>query len=95
VAYRVGWSTELAARALIRTPDIALPNVLLRRRVFTELIQGEATSEKMSQALDAALDRRAALVGACEELESMLDPRASPSAAVAEMLAPWLGGDAP
>jgi lipid-A-disaccharide synthase len=95
VVYRVGWTTELAARALIRTPDIALPNVLLRRRVFTELIQGDATSEKMSQALDAALERRAALVAACDELESSLDPGASPSAAVAEMLAPWLGGAAP
>jgi lipid-A-disaccharide synthase len=95
VAYRVGWSTELAARALIRTPDVALPNVLLGRRVFTELLQGEATCEKMTAAVDAALERRAALVSACDELESLLDPSASPSAAVAEMLAPWLDGAAP
>jgi lipid-A-disaccharide synthase len=95
VAYRVGWSTEIVARALLRTPNVALPNVLLGKRVFSELLQANANSEEMLAALGRALDHRAMLLGACEELEALLGAERSPSAAVAAMLAPWLDGTAP
>jgi len=91
VAYRVGVTTELAARALLRTAHVALPNVLLGRPAFTELLQRQARADQMALALADALDRRAALVVECGEVEKALGGARRPSAAVARMLAPWLG----
>jgi lipid-A-disaccharide synthase len=91
VAYRVGLATELAARALLRAPNIALPNVLLGRRVFTELLQRNVRSDRIADALADGIDRRPALVEACGEAEQALGGARTPSAAVARMLAPWLG----
>jgi lipid-A-disaccharide synthase len=91
VAYRVGLATELAARALLRTPHIALPNVLLGRRAFAELLQRDARPSRMALALADALDRRTELVGACDEVESLLRSAGAPSVEVARMVAPWLG----
>jgi lipid-A-disaccharide synthase len=90
VAYRVGLVTEIVARALLRTPHVALSNVLLGRRAFAELLQGEARAELLASALGDALDRRPALVGACDEVEAVLDAKRTPSVAVARLLAPWL-----
>jgi lipid-A-disaccharide synthase len=72
VAYRVGLATELTARALVRTPHIALPNVLLGERVFTELVQRDVRVDRLAAALGDALDRRTALLGACERIETLL-----------------------
>ncbi len=91
VAYRVGVTTELAARLLVTTPNVALPNVLLGRRAFTELLQRDAQAPRIAQALADALDRRPALVAACDEVEASLGNERTPSLAVARMLSPWLG----
>ncbi len=95
VVYRVGWATELVGRALLRTPNVALPNVLLGKRVFSELLQADANPDDMLAALGRAIDHRAMLLRACDEVEALLGTRRSPSAAVAEMLAPWLEGTSP
>ncbi|HZU85603.1 MAG TPA: hypothetical protein VE987_21895 [Polyangiaceae bacterium] len=92
VAYRVGLSSELAARALVRTPHIALPNVLLRRRAFTELVQRDAHPDRIAAALDDALERRAELAAACDEVASALGPSRSASTEVARLLCAWLPG---
>ena len=91
VAYRVGLTTELTARAFLRSDHVGLPNILLGRRVFTELLQGDVRGETLGEALADALDRRTALVDACAEVEASLGPTCSPSTAVAQLLAPWLG----
>ncbi len=91
IAYRVGVTTEIAARMLVTTPNVALPNVLLGRRAFTELLQRDAQAPRIAQALADALDRRTELVAACAEVEAALGDERTPSAAVARMLAPWLG----
>jgi lipid-A-disaccharide synthase len=91
VAYRVGLTTELTARALLRSDHIALPNVLLGRRVFTELLQGDVRPETLGDALADGLDRRPALLEACAEVEGCFGEQRSPSVAVAQLLAPWLG----
>jgi lipid-A-disaccharide synthase len=90
VAYRVSVSTELLARALVRSPHIALPNVLLRRRAFAELVQREVHVDSLAHALCDALDRRAELLTVCDEVESVFGGARAPSGAVAGMLAPWL-----
>lgn len=94
VAYRVGLATELTARVLVRTPHIALPNVLLGERVFSELVQREVRVDRLAAALGDALDRRPALLGACARVEATLGTQRTPSLRVARMLAPWLGLDA-
>jgi lipid-A-disaccharide synthase len=98
VVYRVGLATELAARVLVRTAHVGLPNVLLRRRAFPELLQRDARAPRIADALADSLDRRGELLAACDEVASLLtDPvsgRTAPSAAVARMLAPWLRGRA-
>jgi lipid-A-disaccharide synthase len=91
IAYRVGLATELAARALVRVEHVALPNVLLGRRAFPELLQREARAPRIASALADALDGRSDLLAACDQVEAVLGNKKTPSAAVAGMLAPWLG----
>jgi lipid-A-disaccharide synthase len=94
VAYRVGLATELTARAFVRTEHYALPNVLLGRRAFTELLQRDVRADRLASALSDALDQRHSLLDACAELETMLGSNRTPSLEVARMLSPWLGVDA-
>jgi lipid-A-disaccharide synthase len=91
VVYRVGVTSELAARMLVTTPDIALPNVLLGRRAFTELLQRDVHAARIAHALGEALDNRPSLLAACDDVEAALGDKRAPSAAVAQMLTPWLG----
>jgi lipid-A-disaccharide synthase len=90
VAYRVGLTTELAARVLLKTPYVALPNVLLGRRAFAELLQREAVGPRVASAFADALDRRPAFLRECDEVERRLGGGRSASHEVARMLAPWL-----
>ena len=90
VAYRVDLLTELAARQLLRTPQIALPNILLGRAAFAELVQRDVQPKKIAQALARALDGREALLRACDAVDDALGAQRSPSREVARMLRPWL-----
>jgi lipid-A-disaccharide synthase len=91
VAYRVGLATELTARVFVRTPHVALPNVLLGRRAFTELLQRDVRVDRLADAVADALDQRGPLLAACSEVEALLSSERTPSLAVARMLSPWLG----
>ena len=90
VAYRVGVATEVAARLWLRAPHIALPNVLLGRAAFSELLQRDVRPATLAKALKQALDRRRELLAACDEVEAALGPLRAPSHEVARMLEPWL-----
>ncbi|HEY8089688.1 MAG TPA: hypothetical protein VIF09_17630 [Polyangiaceae bacterium] len=94
VAYRVGLATELTARAFVRTPHYALPNVLLGRPEFAELLQRDARADRLARALADAIDRRPAVLAACAELERLLGKHRTASLTVARMLEPWLGARA-
>jgi lipid-A-disaccharide synthase len=89
--YRVGLATELTARLFVHTPHIALPNVVLGRRAFAELVQREVSADRIADALCDALDRRADLLIACDGVESALGNMRTPSLSVARVLAHWLG----
>jgi len=91
VAYQVGLVTELVARALVGTRHYSLPNILLGRRAFPELLQRDVTPDTMAAALARALDTRGTLVAACQEVDAALGERRTPSREVAAMLLPWLG----
>lgn len=45
--YRVSTSTYWIGRMLIRIPYIGLPNIVAQRRIVPELLQGEATSQRL------------------------------------------------
>lgn len=89
VAYRVSLLTELGARLLVDTPHIALPNVLLRRRAFAELLQRDVTPKKIARAIAHALDDERGR-SACSDVLRELGTETSPSQRVAQILTPWL-----
>jgi lipid-A-disaccharide synthase len=90
ICYRVGWATELGARALVKTQHLALPNILLGRGAFPELLQRQATAARMTEALAIVLQDRDSFLEPCAEVEDALGGNASASQAVARMLEPWL-----
>lgn len=51
VSYRLGTLTYQLARRVVRTPYVALPNILAGRQLVPELIQADATPEALAAAL--------------------------------------------
>jgi lipid-A-disaccharide synthase len=72
VAYRFDPVSAALARALVRTEHIALPNVLLGRRAFPELVQGELTVEAVLAAAEALLANAAVARRDCALVREML-----------------------
>jgi lipid-A-disaccharide synthase len=87
VAYATHAATMALARRLVRTPHIALPNVLLGRRAFRELVQDEATPSSLARAVEQTLND-AACREACAEVRTLLgnSPFAERAAALASQL---------
>ena len=90
ICYRVGWATELGARVFVTTPHVGLPNILLGRGAFPELLQRQATTTRMSEELARVLEERESFMAPCDEVEKVLGGKASASRTVARMLEPWL-----
>lgn len=90
VCYRVGLATELGARALMTTPHIALPNILLGEAVFPELVQRALTPARVAETLARVLDERHALLDACERVARLLEGKPHGSLEVARTLRAWL-----
>jgi lipid-A-disaccharide synthase len=90
VCYRVGLAAELGARAFMKTAHVALPNILLGRAAFPELLQRQATSDRMAEMLATVLRQRESFLGACAEVEGVLGAGSHASRTVARMLEPWL-----
>lgn len=74
VCYRLDAVAYAVARRLVRTPHIALPNVLLGRRAFPELLQAEVTATRISAAARELLARREDVLRAAHELRALLAP---------------------
>ena len=55
VAYRMSWASYLIARLLVRTPFIAMANIIAGRELFPEFVQGAMQPGAMAQALQAWL----------------------------------------
>ena len=60
VAYVTHPVTFLLARRLVRVSHVALPNLVVGRRVVPEFMQGEATAGAMADALEPLLDEGSA-----------------------------------
>ena len=91
VCYRVGWAAEAAARAFLETPYVALPNVLLGRAAFPELLQKQRRREPhRRRASRTVLDERDRFVDALPRSSKSSATILRHHAAVARMLEPWL-----
>ena len=81
VVYRLSWLSFLLAKLLVRVAHFALVNVLAGRRVVPELLQGEASPERMAGEVERLLgdgpDRRAQLAGLAEVRASLGEPGAA------------------
>ncbi|HEY5623329.1 MAG TPA: lipid-A-disaccharide synthase, partial [Gammaproteobacteria bacterium] len=71
VVYRMSRFTHLIARALVRVPHIAMPNIVLGERVVPELVQRQATPERLAAALERLLDDSAARDAAAARLGTL------------------------
>lgn len=93
VSYRVDALTAWAARRWLLTPHIGLPNVLLRRRAYPELLQEQLTPssliEQARSLLTAGPDHARALA---DELRFTLDPGDGNTFGkrAASLLLPWI-----
>lgn len=92
VTYRMDRLSFAVARRLVRTPHIALPNVLLERRAYPELLQDEVTPERIAEAAERLLDRRSESEAAARELFQKLaiPGGASFGERVAAILEDWM-----
>jgi lipid-A-disaccharide synthase len=61
IVYRVSPVTYWLARHLVQVDSIGMPNIILQRPVFPELIQAEATADAMADAVRGLVSRRAEL----------------------------------
>jgi lipid-A-disaccharide synthase len=91
IVYRVSALTAAIARRLVRVPSIGLPNIVLGRRVYPELVQDEATPEQMARALGNLLERRPTFEPLARELGERLKPPPSPRRTSPERIAEWMG----
>lgn len=57
VTYRLGYWTFFIAKFLVKTPHIAIPNILAGRRLIPEVVQQAATPEAMYLALLGELEK--------------------------------------
>jgi lipid-A-disaccharide synthase len=80
VVYRVSWLTYFVGRLLVKIDFFSLVNLLAGRRVVPELLQTEASAERMASELEALLSpgaaREAQLAGLREVRGSLGEPGA-------------------
>lgn len=94
VCYRTDRLTAAVVGGLLRTPFVGLPNVLLRRPVWPELLQRDATGPKMAAAVRIVLERWRRFDDAARELRQCLGERKAANL-VASRLRAWLPPSAP
>jgi lipid-A-disaccharide synthase len=90
VAYKVSLLEEVVARTFIQTPSIVLANLVLGENVMPELIQRDATGERLAAALIPLLERsppRERQLAAFRRIDDIMEVgRAVPSARAAEIV---------
>jgi lipid-A-disaccharide synthase len=80
IAYRVSWLTYWLGRLLVRVNWIGLVNIVAGRGIVTELIQHEATAERLSEEGHRLLRDEAALSGMRAAFRAVRDSLGSPGA---------------
>ncbi len=82
IMYRVAPLTYALARLMVRVDHIGMPNIILGRKAFPELLQRDVTSDKLVAAVRDVAARRTELAAALTEVRSKLgEPGAAERAA--------------
>jgi lipid-A-disaccharide synthase len=82
IMYRVSRLTFAVARMLVRVEHIGMPNIILERRVFPELLQADVTCDNLVAAAKDVTERRDELTAALATLRGKLgEPGAAGRAA--------------
>jgi len=79
VIYRLSPLTAAVARRLLRTPFVALPNIVLGAGIYPELLDRAVEPRPMAQALAKVLERRSTFEPWAAELEARLSWRRTSS----------------
>lgn len=77
VVYRTSWPTYLAAKAVVRVPNIAIVNLIAGRAIVPEFIQHRATPARIAREVIAILrsdERRASMQEALRKVKDALGP---------------------
>jgi lipid-A-disaccharide synthase len=74
VCYRLDRLAYAVAKRLVTSAHVALPNVLLGRRAFPELLQDDLTPERAADAAEVWLARNAEARALAAELAALLTP---------------------
>jgi lipid-A-disaccharide synthase len=93
VVYKLSWLSYLIGRLLVRIAHFALVNILAGRGLVPELLQGEASPERMAAEIERLLGDRAAREAQLEGLRAVRASLGEPGAArrVAEEVALAMG----
>ena len=72
--YRMSASMHWIARRLYRGEHVVLPNIIAKRRIVPELIQEDATPERIAEAIDSLFveERRKEIVEGFQEVRRLL-----------------------
>jgi lipid-A-disaccharide synthase len=92
IGYRTDAATAFVARRLLGIDTVGLPNLVLGRPVFPELLQNRFDAAALVRETIAVLEARDTFASLCAEVRQLLlrPTRLEPSARVAEMLSAWL-----
>lgn len=77
VVYKVSWLSYLLGRLLVDVRFIAMPNILLGKEVFPELIQGRFTEENVLLSLNRIIQERERIKEELSKIKKMLKGGAS------------------
>jgi lipid-A-disaccharide synthase len=90
VVYRTDPVTWSVARRYVRVPHVGLPNLVLGRAVFPELLQRAVTPTNIRKALTDVLGHSRHYGFYCERARAAISRPGRPSSHVAAMLQEWL-----
>ena len=95
IGYRTGALSEAMARRYLSIDHVGLPNIVLGRGVFPELLQSALTADALADEAGRLLDEREAWLSRCRAVRASLEEPLEedtemPSERVAEHMKPWL-----
>jgi lipid-A-disaccharide synthase len=73
LVYKVSWPTYFAARLVLKTKHLGMPNVLAGREILPEFIQHEARPDTISQAVLKLMNDQAARAVMVSEFDSIIE----------------------
>jgi lipid-A-disaccharide synthase len=90
IAYRTDAIAAQVARHLLTVRHVGLPNIVLDKDAFPELLQKAATPENLSRSTRTLFAELESYRASCREVRGVLAKAGTPSKHVADLLKPWL-----